>query len=202
MSCCRAASSLIALYFKRSRVRCLTIPVPMKCLSRNDAGQLLRGRWRRGNRQLKLLQRTKIVRVILSQPCLTWLPLVLRRFVDIFPYLWVYALLYFLHPLLIVDGPTLFPWFYFFWHKVYSEITWRICANFLLMKATASQSFAFLCRRDLIWYSMCLPISDRTWSRMTILSCLTLRVTFFFAAFFCKCFVFTSSSLNALTNFS
>jgi len=61
MSCCRAASSLIALYFKRSRVRCLTIPVPVKCLSRNDARQLLRGRWRRGNRQLKLLQRTKIV---------------------------------------------------------------------------------------------------------------------------------------------
>ena len=32
----------------------------------------------------------------------------------------------------------------------YSEITWRICANFLLINATTSQSFAFLCRRDLI----------------------------------------------------
>ncbi len=31
----------------------------------------------------------------------------------------------------------------------YSEITWRICANFLLMKATTSQSAAVLCRRDL-----------------------------------------------------
>ena len=55
LSCCRAASSLIALYFKRSRVRCLTIPVSVKCLSRNDARQLLRERWRRGNRQLKLI---------------------------------------------------------------------------------------------------------------------------------------------------
>ena len=57
MSCCRATNSLIALYFKRSRVRCLTIPVPVKCLSRNDARQHIDGRWRRGvptiTRQLK-----------------------------------------------------------------------------------------------------------------------------------------------------
>ena len=48
---------MIALYFKRSRVRCLTIPVPVKCLSRNDARQHIDGRWRRGvptiTRQLK-----------------------------------------------------------------------------------------------------------------------------------------------------
>jgi len=62
LSCCRATSSMIALYFKRSRVRCLTIPVPMK---RCREMTLDNNRWATEaylNRQLKFYKEQKIVR--------------------------------------------------------------------------------------------------------------------------------------------
>ena len=55
MSCCRAASSMIALYFKRSQRKMSYHPCPGE-VSRNDARHI-DGRWRRGvptiTRQLK-----------------------------------------------------------------------------------------------------------------------------------------------------
>ena len=60
LSCCSATSSFDRAVFQaQSSVRCLTIPVPVKCLSRNDARQHIDGRWRRSilieepTRQLK-----------------------------------------------------------------------------------------------------------------------------------------------------
>ena len=63
---------MIALYFKRSQRKMSYHPCPGE-VSRNDARHI-DGRWRRGvptiTRQLKFKEQ-KIVRVILSQPCLT-----------------------------------------------------------------------------------------------------------------------------------
>ena len=67
LSCCSATSSFDRAVFQaQSSVRCLTIPVPVKCLSRNDARQHIDGRWRRSilieepTRQLKFYKEQKL----------------------------------------------------------------------------------------------------------------------------------------------
>jgi len=69
MSCCRAASSMIALYFKRSQRKMSYHPCPGE-VSRNDARHI-DGRWRRGvptiTRQLKFKEQ-KLSGIEKAQP--------------------------------------------------------------------------------------------------------------------------------------
>jgi len=72
MSCCRAASSMIALYFKRSQRKMSYHPCPGE-VSRNDARHI-DGRWRRGvptiTRQLKFKEQ-KLSGIEKEQPMKT-----------------------------------------------------------------------------------------------------------------------------------
>ena len=107
LSCCSATSSFDRAVFQaQSSVRCLTIPVP-------------EGRWRRSilieepTRQLKFYKEQKLSGFIKVGPVRPdSSPLILIRSVDMFPYLWVYTFLYFLHLLIIVDGQL--SYFFFF----------------------------------------------------------------------------------------